>query len=470
MRNWIVMLSLGIAGLGVAVGLSGVTQANAPQVQVPQSAAQVTLSYAPVVQQVVPSVVNIYAKRLVQQGRSPFADDPFFSQFFGEMRSRPRMQNSLGSGVILGGENIVVSNYHVVGQATDIRVVLSDKREFRAEMIFGDPETDLAVLRLLDAPPLPGLEFADSDAAQVGDLVLAVGNPFGVGQTVSSGIVSALARTGQVAGKSGYFIQTDAPINPGISGGALVDMNGQLIGINTAIVTRSGGSNGIGFAIPANLVRQYVGQAEAGMTELRSPWAGIAVQPIDGPLAEALGLERPEGVLVSSLHAQSPFALAGLEVGDIITAVDGRAVDGGPEMHFRLLTLGIGQEAHVSYLRDLRPQSARITLEVAPELPARDTLTVRARSILDGLTVANLNPALVTEMGLPFEAEGVVVTGVEGLSRRTQLRPGDVLREINGVAVRSPAVVAQAARSGASVLDLRFERGGQRVGLRLRNR
>jgi len=438
------------------------------QTSAPLNQGEITLSYAPVVKSAVPSVVNIYAKRLVQTRRSPFANDPFFSQFFGNMNTQPRLQNSLGSGVILG-DGYVVSNFHVVGNATDIRVVLSDKREFDAEFVLGDAQTDLAVLKLINAPNLPALPFADSDQVEVGDLVLAIGNPFGVGQTVSSGIISANARSGQVGGRPGYFIQTDAPINPGNSGGALVDMAGRLVGINTAIVTRSGGSNGIGFAIPANLVQQYVKQAESGQTDLQRPWAGVTVQPIDGPLAEALGLPAPQGVLISAMHEQSPFALAGLRVGDVVTAINGLPVDGGPEMLFRLLTLGIGGDTETSYLHDFKPQTTRISLIAAPETPPRDEVTIATRSILNGLTAANANPALITELGLPFETTGVLVLSVEGTARRTQLRPGDILRRINGQELHSTADLQGVASSRAKRLDIEFQRGAQRGVIRLRN-
>ena len=439
------------------------------QTRVPDDMLEVKLSYAPVVKAVVPSVVNIYAKRVVQSQPSPFANDPFFSQFFGDMRSRPRLQNSLGSGVILGEDGIVVSNFHVVGNATDIRVVLADKREFDATLLFGDPETDLAVLRMKNAPDLPALDFADSDAIEVGDLVLAVGNPFGVGQTVSSGIISANARTGMVGGRSGYFIQTDAPINPGNSGGALVDMRGQLVGINSAIVTRSGGSNGIGFAIPANLVRQYVSQAVAGATSLERPWAGITVQPIDGPLADALGLSRPQGVLVNALHPQSPFASAGVTVGDVITSIADLPVDGGPEMLFRLLTLGVGAQASVKYLHKLSEQETSVTLITAPETPPRAPITLTGRTILSGLTAATLNPALITELGLPFDASGVVVTALDGTARRTQLRPGDILRAINGREIKRSTDLVQFQSTRDRRIEIVFERGGQRGVLRYRN-
>ena len=457
MRRFAILLAIALAGTAAA------------ETRIPNSEVEVKLSYAPVVKAAVPSVVNIYAKRLVQAQVSPFATDPFFSQFFGNGQTRPRVQNSLGSGVILGGGGIVVSNFHVVGNATDIRVVLADRREYDAEVLLADQQTDLAVLRLIDAPDLPALEFADSDEVEVGDLVLAIGNPFGVGQTVSSGIISASARSGHVGGRSGYYIQTDAPINPGNSGGALVDMAGRLVGINTAIVTRSGGSNGIGFAIPANLVRQYVAQAAAGKTELERPWAGVTVQAIDGPLADALGMAVPQGVLINALHPLSPFAAAGLQTGDVVVEIGGLPVDGGPEMLFRLQTLGVGHETDVTYLREFAPQHTVVTMITAPESPARDTLRIEARNVLNGLTVANANPALISELGLPFDTQGVVVLGVEGAALNTRLHPGDMLRAINGEDLQDMDDLRRLADVRTRRIKITFQRGGQRGTIQLRN-
>ncbi|MCC6001378.1 MAG: trypsin-like peptidase domain-containing protein [Pararhodobacter sp.] len=287
---------------------------------VPQSTAQIALSFAPVVRSASPAVVSIYARRVVEARATPFFDDPLFGQLFGDFGRRvPRVQSALGSGVIVSDDGIVVSNFHVVGRADEIRVVLSDRREFDAEVMLTDEESDLAVLRLREASGLPALSLADSDRLEVGDLVLAIGNPFGVGQTVSSGIVSALARSGIAVGSGrGYFIQTDAAINPGNSGGALVDMAGRLAGINTAILTRTGGSHGIGFAIPANLVAQVVAQAQAGNKRFVRPWVGLQAQAVDAGLAEALGQSLPQGVVISDLHDDSPLRAAGLQVGDVI--------------------------------------------------------------------------------------------------------------------------------------------------------
>src|SRR6056297_3725625 len=324
------------------------------ETRVPGSQAEISMGFTPVVKRAAPAVVNIYARRIVNTRSSPFAGDPFFQNLFRDFGvPRQRVQNSLGSGVILSEDGIVVSNYHVVAEATDIRVVLNDRREFSGRVLLADEESDLAVLKLDDAPDMPALELRDSDTVEVGELVLAIGNPFGVGQTVSSGIVSGLARSGTATGNArGYFIQTDAPINPGNSGGALVDVNGQLIGINTSILSRSGGSNGIGFAIPSALVAQFVDQARAGNTEFQRPWAGLRGQSVMADMAEGLGLDRPGGIVVSQLHPQSAFLAAGLQAGDVITAVDGQPVNTPAEMIFRMSVKGIGAEARITRIRE----------------------------------------------------------------------------------------------------------------------
>ncbi|MCT8328054.1 Do family serine endopeptidase [Albidovulum sediminis] len=436
--------------------------------RVPQDQADMTLSFAPLVRETAPAVVNIYARRIVEQRQSPFANDPFFSQFFGLGQAAPRVQNSLGSGVILRDDGIVVSNYHVVGGADAIRVVLSDRREFDGRVILSDAEADIAVIQLEGASDLPALALADSDRAEVGDLVLAIGNPFGVGQTVTSGIVSGLARSGGGMGQGrGYFIQTDAPINPGNSGGALIDMDGRVLGINSQIVTRSGGSNGIGFAIPANLVRQYVEQAEAGRAEIERPWSGIEVQVVDAAMAEAMGMPAPRGVVITRLHPDSPFSAAGLQAGDVITAISGLDVDGPQELEFRLTTMGIGGTAAVSYWHDGAMAEAEVTLSPAPEGEG-ESLRISARTIFDGLTAAVLSPALIERFGLPLAAEGVIVTEVEGAARATRLQKGDVILAINGIEIRDLSDLETVARAQSRRWQIEFVRDGQRVALRIR--
>ncbi len=440
--------------------------------QVPQDQAQITLSFAPVVRQTAPAVVNIYARRVVAERVSPFADDPFFRDFFGDFgRTVPRVQNSLGSGVILSPDGIVVSNYHVVGEGSDIRVVLNDRREFNAQVILADEASDLVVLQLDGARDLPALSLRDSDTLEVGDLVLAIGNPFGVGQTVSSGIVSGLARSSAaVFDGRGYFIQTDAAINPGNSGGALVDMAGRLVGINTAILTRSGGSLGVGFAIPANLVAQVVAQAAAGNDRFVRPWAGVSAQPVDAALAEALGAPAPRGIALTDLHERSPFRAAGLGPGDIVLRIAGAEVNTPQEMQYRLSSLGVGEKAEIGWLSAETGGEARATVALIapPDDPPRAPLRITANVALRGLAAENVNPAVIAEMGLPLSASGVVVTGAQDLAARIGLRPGDIVLRINGAAVPDTDTLARAARANTRNWQIDYLRDGRQASLRFR--
>lgn len=438
------------------------------QTRVPTSPAEMSLSFAPVVKEAAPAVVNIYAKRITQARRTPFMNDPFFEDFFrGFGKPEPRVQNSLGSGVILSSDGIVVSNYHVVGMATDIRVVLNDRREYSATVLLGDKASDLAILQLDSAEDLPSLGLRNSDEVEVGELVLAIGNPFGVGQTVSSGIVSGLARSGGVRGSGrGYFIQTDAPINPGNSGGALIDVTGRLIGVNTQIVSRSGGSNGIGFAIPANLVATFVDQAREGQTDFQRPWAGITGQAVDQDLAEMLGLIVPEGVVISGLHKDSPFALAGLMPGDVITAVDGAPVNSPPEMIYRMSVAG-QRDVMIDFARQGDRANVLVSLIAPPEDPPRDARALQDNTVLPGLELSQINPAVIAEFNLPLEASGVVVTNPGQFGTQIGLRRGDVIQLINGSRVADPGNVERAFSQRGS-FRLAVIRGNQRVVLSFR--
>ncbi|MFQ5623170.1 MAG: trypsin-like peptidase domain-containing protein [Paracoccaceae bacterium] len=441
------------------------------EAKVPESRAELALSFAQVVRKAAPAVVNIYAARVVAAQISPFAADPFFSQFFrGLGQVKPRVQNSLGSGVILSPEGIVVSNYHVVGEATSIRVVLADRREFGAEVLLADKNNDLAVMRLKGARGLPALAFSDSDTVEVGDLVLAIGNPFGVGQTVTSGIVSGLARSGVMPdSQAAYFIQTDAPINPGNSGGALVDMKGRLVGINTSILTRSGGSNGIGFAIPANLVRAYVEQAAAGNDRFVRPWAGMTGQTVDAAIADALGQPYPAGLAISGLHRASPLAKAGLEPGDVLLSVGGKPVNSMPELEYRLTTEGIGASTEVAFLHDGRKRTARVRLVRAPDDPPRDERTLDRRSPLRGMRVATVNPAVIDELGLPLDSAGAVVMSPGDAGRSVGLQPGDILQYVNGKRVRNSADAERLLEMRNRGWALDVMRAGERWVIRFRS-
>ena len=317
--NLIRSLALVLASAVVA------TPASAQDRRVPSSGAELRLSYAPIVQRAQPAVVNVYAGKTVQT-RNPLLDDPIFRRFFGVPGQQPeQMQRSLGSGVMVDASGLVVTNNHVIEGADQVKISLADKREFEAEIVLKDSRTDLAVLRVKDGKEkFATLDFANSDELLVGDVVLAIGNPFGVGQTVTHGIVSALARTKVGITDYQFFIQTDAAINPGNSGGALVDMTGKLVGINTAIFSRSGGSQGIGFAIPANMVRVVVASAKSGGKAVRRPWLGAKLQAVTPEIAETMGLKLPNGALVANVAPNSPAARAGLKPSDLIVAIEGQ--------------------------------------------------------------------------------------------------------------------------------------------------
>lgn len=437
---------------------------------VPQSQRGISIGFAPLVKRAAPAVVNIYAKIMTEGQASPFGGDPFFEEFFrGFAPTRPKVEQSLGSGVVLSAGGLMVSNFHVVGMASEIRVVTTDRREYSARVLLGDKESDLAILQLEDASDLPFLSLRNSDHVEVGELVLAIGNPFGVGQTVSSGIVSGLARSGAATGKMrGYFIQTDAAINPGNSGGALIDVNGDLIGINTSILSRSGGSNGIGFAIPANLVAQFMAQARAGNDGFMRPWAGMAGQPVDSDLAASLGLTIPEGIMIADLHPQSPFAMAGFAVGDIITHVDGLMVNSAPEMLFRMSVTGIGGTAIITRLHGPDTAEVEVAMIAPPDEPPAQELTLGDATVLAGLTVARANPVTIARFGMPLATMGVLVIDPGAAGARVGLQPGDVISEINKHSINISDDVRAALTDPGRRVQMVLKRRGQKVSLRFR--
>jgi serine protease Do len=436
------------------------------QKAVPESQGQVTLSFAPVVKETAPAVVNVYAKRMMQsRSQGGVFEDPFFRRFFGDDgsfgRPRERVQNSLGSGVIVDPRGFIVTNNHVVQNGTDIRVVLADKREFEAELLLTDERTDLAVLKI-DAgdEELPVVTLGDSDQLEVGDLVLAIGNPFGVGQTVTSGIVSALARTQVGVSDYQFFIQTDAAINPGNSGGALVDMNGQLIGINTAIFSRSGGSIGIGFAIPVNMVKTVVQSAETG-NRVKRPWLGGDFQDVTAEIAESLGFARPEGAIIAGLHGDSPLLRAGLRRGDVIVTFDDKPVENARELYYRVATATIGQDVIVEYRRGGASKETSVRMVAAPETTDREETLVEGTNPLAGLVVANLSPAVAEELGVPQNRTGVVALEVKGAPAARFFRKGDQVLEVNGVAIESVATLQKTLEAGDSFWQIAVRRGGR---------
>ena len=445
------------------------TPALAQDRRVPASQAELKLSYAPIVQRVQPAVVNVYAAKVVQD-RNPLLDDPIFRRFFGVPGQQPeQMQRSLGSGVMVDPSGLVVTNNHVIEGADQVKVSLSDKREFEAEIVLKDSRTDLAVLRLKDSrEKFPTLDLANSDELQVGDVVLAIGNPFGVGQTVTHGIISALARTQVGITDYQFFIQTDAAINPGNSGGALVDMSGKLAGINTAIFSRSGGSQGIGFAIPANMVRVVVASARSGGKAVRRPWLGARLQAVTPEIAETLGLRRPTGALVANIVAGSPGARAGLKPSDLIVAIDGQAVDDPNAFDYRFATRPLGATAEVDVQRGGKPVKLAIPLETAPD-GGRNEIVLTTRSPFQGAKVANISPAVADEMHLDADTEGVVVTELtEGSTAAgVGFQKGDIILAVNNQKIVKTGDLDKATRDGSRLWRIKLVRGGQQISVTL---
>ena len=440
--------------------------AHAQDRTVPRSGAELKLSFAPVVKRATPAVVNVYAARAVEV-RNPLFDDPFFRRFFGAPGNIPReqMQRSLGSGVIVDPSGLIITNNHVVEGATEVKVSLHDKREFEAEIVLKDARTDLAVLRIKDGKErFPALEFGNSDELQVGDVVLAIGNPFGVGQTVTHGIVSALARTQVGITDYQFFIQTDAAINPGNSGGALVDLSGKLVGVNTAIFSRSGGSQGIGFAIPVNMVQVVAASAKGGGSAVKRPWLGAKLQNVTPEIAEGLGLKRASGALVASVTPNSPAGKAGLKSGDVIVSIDGQSVEDQNGFDYRFGLRPLGGHAQVGVLRGANETAIAVALQTAPERP-REEIVIKARSPLTGAKVGNLSPALADELRLDPSTEGVVVLEIAGgsLAQRFGFQRGDVVLVINEKKVGTSKELERVTRDPNRMWQITILRNGRQV-------
>jgi Do/DeqQ family serine protease len=442
--------------------------AQTPLRQVPETRQEISLSFAGVVKRSAGAVVNVYGARVEKQPRNPFMDDPFFRRFFGDRGfgvPQERVQRSLGSGVVVDASGLVVTNNHVIEGMSEVKVAFADKREVEATILLRDPRTDLAVLKLKSAKDLVAIELADSDKVEIGDLVLAIGNPFGVGQTVTQGIVSALARTQIGVGDAQSFIQTDAAINPGNSGGALVDMQGRVIGINTAIFSRSGGSHGIGFAIPAAMVRVVVESAKSGAKTVRRPWFGARLQALTPDVADGLGLDRPAGSVVAGVVEKGPAAEGGLRRSDVILAVDGVAVDDPESFGYRFATRPLGGTTTLTVLRGGKRVVLPVKLVPAPELRPREAITLGGRSPLAGLTVMNLSPAVAEELALDAGTDGVVVGEVEegSTAARVGFQKGDIIQALNGERMDTSREVEAALKERRRAWEVTISRGGQSV-------
>jgi Do/DeqQ family serine protease len=455
-----------IAGLALAfmgLTLAGPSMAE-DQRKVPQSRAE-TLSFAPLVKKAAPAVVNVYAQRVEKQARNPIYDDPVFQRFFGGGRQPGgATAQSLGSGVIVDTSGLVVTNHHVIEGMTEVKVVLADRREYPADILLRDPRSDLAILRIKGGEKdFPVLEMGDSDAIEVGDLTLAIGDPFGVGQTVTQGIVSALARTQIGISDYGFFIQTDAAINPGNSGGALIDMQARLIGINSAIFSQSGGSVGIGFAIPVNMVKNVVAAAKSGGKEVHRPWLGASLQNVSRDIAESIGLDRPAGALVAEIEPGGPAAQGGLKRGDLILAIDGQEVLDSGGVGYRLGARPLGGVASLTVRRDGKQLVVPVNLIAAPEKPPRDLLKIKGACPFAGASVVNISPATIEDYSIANAREGVAVVDVDEAMTAAVVgfQKGDIVLSLSGEKISTTHDLERICAGHPYVWKLSINRNGQ---------
>nr|WP_321510440.1 Do family serine endopeptidase [uncultured Hyphomonas sp.] len=453
---------LAVAGLCVvALLVLAVSPLMANAQRLPETRSEIDLTFAPLVKEVSPAVVNVFTQKTVKTGVTPME-----MLLYGRAAPQSRVQNSLGSGVIVREDGVIVTNNHVVEGADSFRVVLSDRREYPAELVLNDERTDLAVLKIdTGGDKLPVLHYADTREAQVGDLVMAIGNPFGVGQTVTSGIISATARTDVGISDYSFFIQTDAAVNPGNSGGALVDMKGQLVGVNTAIFSRGGGSNGIGFAIPSEMVKRVVDAAMNEGTFVR-PWLGLAAQSVSFDMAKAQGLSRPIGVMVTEVYDGGPADKAGLRRGDLVTAIDGREVFDEKGLKFLAAIRNPGERAQLNVLRGGRNEVIGVKVEPPPGATEADIVLLEGEDVFNGARVVELSPRLAEENGLdPFQkGSGIYVYSVARRSiARNYFRPGDVIRSVNGKETTTVKDLEAVLRDSGRSWDIELDRNGRTI-------
>jgi Do/DeqQ family serine protease len=458
---------IGAGFLAMFLALSG--HAFAQDRAVPQSQSEIQLSYAPLVKRVTPAVVNVYASRVIASRPRGFPfDDPLFAELFGGQiphMPRERMQRSLGSGVLVGEEGIVVTNNHVIQGMTDVRVSLTDQREYDAEIVLTDALSDIAVLRIKDGKgKFPVVPLVEGDTTEVGDIVLAIGNPFGLGQSVSQGIVSAVRRVQKKSGEQAVYLQTDAAINQGNSGGALVDMKGDLVGINTSIFSKSGGSDGIGFAVPVSIVRLVLETARSGEKVVRRPWLGAELQNVTRDIAEGMGVDRPYGALVADLSEGSPAAKAGMKPGDIVTAVEGKLIEDPAALTYQLTIRPIGSRIALNVLREGREVAVALDIAPAPETVPRDERLIDGKGPLTGAKVVNLSPAVAEEYGFDGD-DGVAILDVErgSLAGEVGLEKGDRILMLNDVKIDSVNTLASTNAQNARLWKITIQRSGKVV-------
>jgi len=474
-RRWVatvVVLAAIIGGIVLDVGLrhwSGRTVFGAPSLAVnvahddnPVLLGTLANGFASVLKPVLPAVVNISTSKVVKNrpDESLFFNDPFFRQFFGNQgpqQPRSEREHSLGSGVIITSDGTILTNNHVIDGATDIQVYLSDNRQFTAKLVGTDPKTDVAVVKI-NATNLPTLQIGDSSKMQVGDLVMAIGDPFGIGKTATAGIVSALGRGGLGIENYEDFIQTDASINPGNSGGALINLHGSLIGINTAILSGQGGGNqGIGFAIPINLARNVMNQlVEHG--KVTRGYLGVHIQDVTPALAKQFGLNQGGGVLIGDVSPDTPASRAGLKSGDVVLEVNGQPVQAANQLQVQISQMSPGSSIRMKIWRDGKAQDFTVTLGELPEKAEQAEPGQSSEGALQGVDVQNLTPDVAEQLNLPAGTKGVVVTQVDSSSPAAAagLDRGMVIQEVNHKPVNNVSQYKQAMAglNGQSVLLL----------------
>ncbi len=433
------------------------------ETRVPPDVVTMKMSFAPIVRRTAPAVVNVYSRRVVRQQL-----DPFWSLFAGGM-ARDRVEQSLGSGSIVRADGVILTNHHNIAGAQEVRVATADCREWPATVLLDDARADLAVLKVdTKGEKLPVIAIDDAVSPQVGDLVLAIGDPFGVGQTVTNGIVSALARSGVGGNDYASFIQTDASINPGNSGGPLVNMNGDMIGVNTAIVSSSGASAGIGFAIPAVMARQVVDAALHGDKAVSRPWFGARTQPLTDEMAKSFGLSSPQGVVVTDIWPGGSAERAGVARGDVIVSVDGEPVNDGVGLTYRIATRRPGDVLALDIRRNGQSRAVRLTAQTAPATPPADKRVIDGRNPFSGVTVVNVSPASAQQYGVdPFVAQGVLVTDIGGAyAQSIGLQAGDFIRQLNGQKISTTADLAAVLAVPTHGWTIAIQRGEQTINAR----